>query len=528
MIKLFTALFFISTSTAILHAQQLTAILQGGNFDARVNHDGVLFNRKDISWPGYEYPSWSDSHTIYASNFWMGGLVTDQSLRLAAATYADPENDYAYGPVANDYTSDEYVYKYNRLWYATRHSIDLHIQNYANEDYVMPVFITTWPANGNTANGEAADLAPYVDANENGYYDPENGDYPEILGDVAVYYILNDTKQIHEVTGTPAIGVELHVMVYAFWHGQSPLNSACFVRVKAHNRSFSNLSNFYFGVWNDFDLGHYNDDYVGTDVERNMTYVYNAIPVDQPFLGPQSYGTRIPTQGCMLLNGNISSSVSYENHNGLNGIPTMAEHFYNYLRGIWKNNSAITVGGIGTTGSIPTSIMYPGYPETDEGWNEYTVGNEPGDRKMLMSVGPLLFEANSSQCFDFAYISYWSNDGTHISRIEDLREFADYIQNFYDNELNHCSIVYSTVDEAQRKAETLTVYPNPASDHVFIQSTEQMREILIYDVRGQLVVSEHLRSTSWQRNLSELSTGIYVYKVSFHSGNAQHGKLIIQ
>jgi hypothetical protein len=274
MIKLSTTFFFIFSCVTLLTAQQVM-IFQGGNFSARVNNDGVLFNRKDMNWPGYQYPLYSSNHTIYATNFWMGGLVTDQTLRLAAATYADPENDYSYGPVADNYTSDEYINKYNRLWSLNRHHIDIHIQNYANEDYVMSGVIATWPANGNTANGEAEDLAPYVDANNNGYYDPENGDYPDIVGDVAIYYILNDTKQAHAVTGTPAIGVELHVMVYAFW-GSSPLVNACFVRVKAHNRSSSRLTDFYFGVWNDFDLGHYNDDYVGTDVERNMTYVYNS------------------------------------------------------------------------------------------------------------------------------------------------------------------------------------------------------------------------------------------------------------
>jgi hypothetical protein len=526
MIKLSTTFFFIFSCVTLLTAQQVM-IFQGGNFSARVNNDGVLFNRKDMNWPGYQYPLYSSNHTIYATNFWMGGLVTDQTLRLAAATYADPENDYSYGPVADNYTSDEYINKYNRLWSLNRHHIDIHIQNYANEDYVMSGVIATWPANGNTANGEAEDLAPYVDANNNGYYDPENGDYPDIVGDVAIYYILNDTKQAHAVTGTPAIGVELHVMVYAFW-GSSPLVNACFVRVKAHNRSSSRLTDFYFGVWNDFDLGHYNDDYVGTDVERNMTYVYNSIPQDQPFLGPESYGTYIPTQGCILLNGNISSSVSYENHNGMNGIPTIAEHFYNYLRGMWKNSSPITVGGTGTSGIIPSSIMYPGYPETDEGWNEYTGGNEPGDRKMLMSVGPLLFEPHSSQCFDFAYITSWNFEGTHISRIGDLREFADFVQNFYNSELNDCSIVYNTIEETHRKPVNLSVYPNPTSGNVNIQSSEQMAEIFIYDVRGQLVVTEELKSTSWQGEISDLSPGIYVYKVRFLNGNDQQGKLIIE
>ncbi|MBK8414466.1 MAG: hypothetical protein IPL22_08125 [Bacteroidetes bacterium] len=35
-------------------------------------------------------------------------------------------------------------------------------------------------------------LAPFADFNSNGIYDPQNGDYPYILGDESIYSIFND------------------------------------------------------------------------------------------------------------------------------------------------------------------------------------------------------------------------------------------------------------------------------------------------------------------------------------------------
>src|SRR5690606_7777908 len=126
-------------------------------------------------------------------------------------------NDYFYGPIADDYTSPEYIQRYNRLWKVTSSEVNAHIAGYMNEGYVVPSPILSWPGNGNTDNGEAANLAPYIDANSNGVYDPENGDYPDIRGEVAIFYILNDDKQTHTASSGGKIGVEIHGMVYVYY-----------------------------------------------------------------------------------------------------------------------------------------------------------------------------------------------------------------------------------------------------------------------------------------------------------------------
>ena len=79
--------------------------------------------------------------------------------------------------------------------------------------------------------------------------------------------------------------------------------------------------------------------------------------------------------------------VYYNNGFGVNGQPTQALHYYNYMNGIWKNGQRMAYGGDGIsagTGAnleIPADYMFPG--DTDpynwgtqgvnvtEDWSEY-------------------------------------------------------------------------------------------------------------------------------------------------------------
>ena len=49
-----------------------------------------------------------------------------------------------------------------------------------------------------------------------------------------------------------------------------------FYSYKIINRSTETLNETYFGQWVDPDLGNYQDDYVGCDVELGLGYCYNG------------------------------------------------------------------------------------------------------------------------------------------------------------------------------------------------------------------------------------------------------------
>ncbi len=126
--------------------------------------------------------------------------------------------------------------------------------------------IKNWPAHGNVSIGQENQMAPFYDANANGIYDPQNGDYPVIHGDQALYMVYNDEMTNHTETGGSKIGVEIHGMPYAFdCPGDSIFNQSLLFHYDIINRSDTSYHDFYLGLFVDFDLGNPSDNYSGSD-----------------------------------------------------------------------------------------------------------------------------------------------------------------------------------------------------------------------------------------------------------------------
>ena len=90
---------------------------------------------------------------------------------------------------------------------------------------------------------------------------------------------------------------------------------------------------------------------------------------------------------------------------------------------------------------------------------------------------------------------------------------------FYDNfKINEESLIVSDV-----KKEKLAIYPNPVKDKLFIETIEQIKNIEIYNVLGQL----EQRSTSLKEVMTDhLKSGNYVVKITFEDGKTMTKKFI--
>lgn len=412
------------------------AIIDNNNVSAQVNAESDLFWDPNTNSANYRVPKAGTNHAIYAGNVWMGGLDPNNQLHLAAESYgsASNNNDYFAGPLADAYGAI-YDAKYKRVWKITKTEVDNHIANFSQGGYVMPEVILNWPANGNVANGEAADLAPYEDFNDNNIYDPANGDYPIIRGDVAVYTIFNDARAVHGSSGAASLGVEVHCMVYSF-SGTTNINNSVFVNYNVFNRSTTDYHDFYLGSWFDFDLGDYGDDYVGSDPSRNLFYCYNGDNNDDDGLG-NGYGANPPAIGCVFLSTALNAFAYYSNSTDpIVGDPQTGGNFYNYMRGLWKNDDPFVEGGGGHAnnggGTTPTKFMFNGDVVNSTGWTETTAANNPGDRRGLGSVGPFNLPRTASLCIDLALV-YARSSVSNIASVGTLQTASDEVQAFYDS-----------------------------------------------------------------------------------------------
>ncbi len=491
-------IFLLTIISFQLHAQT-TALLDTNNVKAQISDNGIFFTDEAMGLPAYEIPQGSGNHTTFTMAFWMTAIDGGGQLHASCQQFMGSQDIFA-GPIADDYNSTYYTNEFNSaIWSMSKADINYHLANYTSSGYVADNSILNWPANGDVSEGVAEQLAPYVDVNADNVYNPYDGDYPYIQGDKAVYVIMNDMKDVHAETGADPLGVEVHVMFYQFTSNDD-INNTTFMNVKVYNRSSSDYGDFRFGLFMDYDLGNYQDDYVGTDSTRNMTYVYNGDAVDEANGGQAGYGNNPPAFGTMLLNETLGTSTFFSN--GVGG-PTGPTDFYNLMNGI--------IGGVQMTNNVGavTNFAYSGDPYAGTGWNELDESNAMGDRRIVMSSESSGFVANEWKCYDYAFI-FNQSDTSNLTNLNALYTTADFVQNFYDTQIQPCGNIVTGISES--KLYPVTLSPNP-SNGTFQVDIEEAYEIEIFDLNGKLVFSESVKNSNSVINTS-LENGLYLVRIT--------------
>ncbi len=194
--------------------------------------------------------------------------------RLRSTLHKEAENDlYFSGPNARHYDS-AYVHRYNEVWKISRETIDYHKAHYQDTNYVIPRAIARWPVAGRVNNGEPEELAPYIDVNKNGVYDPENGDYPAVPGHQAVYTIFTPRRgQAFSMHDYDNLRLEIHLLAYAYDSAEAPeLNDAVFLHYRVFNRSNSDYGDVLFSLMTHFADEQYH--LTGSDSARQAWFGY--------------------------------------------------------------------------------------------------------------------------------------------------------------------------------------------------------------------------------------------------------------
>ncbi|MFT5336328.1 MAG: hypothetical protein ACI9YL_000322, partial [Luteibaculaceae bacterium] len=337
----------------------------------------------------------------------------------------EPTHDYRYGPIASNYGSTAFSNKYKRLWKISKAEVQAHADSFNIPGYTTPEVILNWPAHGDVSNGEDENLAPFIDVNTNGIYEPQNGDFPVVRGDEMIYVIINDD--------TPgrgpgeSLGVEIHIMMYAFELGGLAIDNSMFLNYAVFNRSDNFYDDLYLGNWVDMDLGNPNDDLIGCDTTYSMFYVYNGRDFDS------EYGNELPAVGAIYLNNNIGGFLYHNRDSSLTGDPYSSSDFYNYITGRWKDGKPMTYGGTGYQSSAEeTRFMFSGDPVSQEGWNEMSEGNSPADRRGVGAIGPFSFAPGERICSDisFSWARGFAGQGAAAGVVA-LRKAANYIRTVY-------------------------------------------------------------------------------------------------
>ena len=394
----------------------------------------------------YFIPKDTKKCSMYSGSLWMAGVDVNGQLKCCAQRYRGNGNDFWPGPLSTDGTASvdaSTCKKFDKHFYMTKAMVLAHIawanSNPKDPSYKIPDEILNWPAHGDVSLGQDRSLAPFMDVDGDGVYNPANGDYPYydidnktcntfdtithsnpadkvLFGDATLWWVFNDKGNIHSETKGSPIGFEIRAQAFGFTSNDE-INNMTFYNFQIINRSTYTLTNTYFSLWTDTDLGYAYDDFVGCDVMRGLGYCYNGLAIDGsgkddqyganppavgvdffqgPYIDPNGKADRFDPDSLAIKGvgfyGDPRTSVNWCGINGVgfndkivdnerfgmrrfiyhnNGVstspttdPDKAQDYYNLLRGIWKDNQRMVYNGknghpnMGT--GTPCDFMFPG------------------------------------------------------------------------------------------------------------------------------------------------------------------------
>ena len=455
-----------AAAEATAAANAADCVLGASDVDLNINNvRAKLYNIGGLFWRGnlaqYEVPynpnaTSAGPNSIYASGIWIAGLLdgNESNLRFAGATYSSWE--FWPGPLGpNGETTAARCASFDKLWKVNLSDLETYddegVTGTTNQD------LLTWPI---------AQGAPYfLDTNGNNKRDPDEpriehtlgdseysltrgggatldlaaGFRPDLIGDQAVWWVMNDNGNTHGWSGAAPLEVEVRAHAFAFSTADA-LNNTTFYRYQFLYRGPSNLEGTYISLWSDPDLGQYTDDYVGSDPDLGLGFVYNGDSVDE---GAGGYGALPPALGYDFFqgplvgdgegssfndgvdnNGNgevdeegerlqVETFYYFTNQGGPTGDPASGEDrglvSYRLMQGLWKDGVPFTRGGDGyNPGSTDrTFFAFPDDPPSF--WSEYNSdglgrANLPDDRRFGVVTGPFTFKPGDTQEIVFGIV----------------------------------------------------------------------------------------------------------------------------
>lgn len=380
--------------------------------------------------------------------------------------------------------------------------------------------------------------APFRDINRDGKYQ-KNIDQPLIKGDESLWFVSNDfdTSASRFIYGSDPIGLEIQSTIWAY-NRNDELDDVVFKKYKLVNKSGDRIEDMYMSQWSDVDLGYAADDCVGCDTVFNMGYFFNGDNDDEGHFGqnPPAVGYKI-LQGPVVPGLSVDSAFSNDrwqkgktNLNMTAFYPLLKTPMFNdvdlgsyygtiqtyfQMQGkLWDGSDIVNQ----VTGHI-TKFPLSGDPVDKIGWYDgegWPGGPDAYDRRFVMTSGPFNLAETDTQEIVIALI--FARGTSNINSIAELRRKAQYVQDFYDQQI---------LTEIKKEIPVLLRYsmqqnyPNPFNPSTTIKYSipeKTFVELSIYDILGKRVmnlINEEKPAGEYliDFNARSLASGVYYYQI---------------
>jgi len=362
---------------------------------------------------GLEWPKGENSRAVFQSGLWIaaGKVNGVDDLHVAVGEYS---TQFVPGEIDGN---DGHIYRMHKV------EIDAFLNNDWPTFSTMTLMLPETIIDGANVYTQLTDTdlptadfmnwpinmgAPWIDGNDDGVYNPQDGDYPAIKGDMYHWYVMNGADSLAHAfywEGEP-MDIEVAVAVYGF-NAQGPLSNTLFWEWTITNAGTDTLDSTFVGFWADMDIGYHGDDLIGVDTTQNMIYSYN-----DEYDYDDGYGDTPPAVGQIILQTPIIPSVGdtavvdgeeildYDNipiyalvyYQGTNpdlNDPESPEHIFYYLNGLKVPSGDAYLDPVGNE----SRFVFTGNPYTGEGW----IDSWAGDNRQINSMGPFQMLPGESQ-----------------------------------------------------------------------------------------------------------------------------------
>ncbi|GAA4455583.1 T9SS type A sorting domain-containing protein [Rurimicrobium arvi] len=476
-------------------------------------HGDMWYNTSTFA-SEFEYPQGTGKTASYTGGLWAVARDANDTLYAATTLYRSLGIDFWPGPLDNTGScSPATSAAWGRIWKVNQSDIATFRAMSSRTVATTPEDILRWPAKGNMyAQGAAGaalsittDMAPFVDVDANGSYDPIKGDYPDIKGDQMLWWVINDNTEKHTMSRAYPMGIEYRISAYAYSRG-TDIDRVLYYEYEMYNKSTIKYKNFQFGLFSDADLGCRYDDYLAFDSVHRMGIEYNGEIPDCP--DPAYYGSHPPMAGYSLLEipGDVypGSMLPAGGFNTFSGTligpdrnPRKASEFEAYMQG----NDA---DGHPLPGSPYLYSIKDGAVMCD---SKYTLK----DQRFVISTHGYDFQPGTKAKVAMAVmltdtLGYACGTITDFTPITNL---ADSVWQVYWHPLKPLSVA-----EIASLDGRLRIYPNPAQQSLYLSSFTGKRldadRMQVYDILGRrMSVQVQQQGNGLQIGLEHLASGTY-------------------
>ena len=484
---------------------------------------GNLWTNADYE-ANYFYPAGAETFLIYAGGIFVSGEGIDGAIYNSGVGYGPTGSDYSPGPVADNVQCEDW----DRFWVVNESTIEAHLEDISDGELsIQREEIFGWPARGNNYFAQyygfelpesESPLAPFVDINSNGIYEPDQGEYPNIKGDQMIWWVVNDLN--NPDPKAERLGVEIQYAAYA--SNRPGLENNTYYDVKIIIKKDNPIEKFYASIWVDGDIGCSDDDYIGYSTPQDMVYFYNQDDVDginghDCNLGSYdipTYKESIPMLGVALLEdqpyGVGYTAMTYNNRIREIGLGTRPN--LNFAKGIWPDGTPMTRGGYGyNPGSTDTTkFAFTDAPNDPDGWSMCSAGEDSDDRRIFMTTGG--YSVQAEDVIDLSFVVLVADNITYPC--PSIDPLIDALNNSRTITTNLNNVVTPS---------SIKVFPAVTEAFVTIQSRRKLHTVTVMSLDGRLLTTfQNLDATTHSIDLSGYPIGGLLLLVIDEYGHSAH------